>query len=75
VTAHQLHKLPDNRQSQPPASAGAVAGLSNSSLHLVIPGAEMALIVLGSYAASLLTTYLPAWQASRIYPAQALRYE
>ena len=27
------------------------------------------------YAASLLTTYLPARQASRVYPAEALRYE
>jgi len=28
-----------------------------------------------AYLASLLTTYLPAWQASRIYPAEALRDE
>ena len=28
-----------------------------------------------AYAASLLTTYLPARQASRVYPAEALRYE
>ncbi len=28
-----------------------------------------------AYLASLLTTYLPAWQASRVYPAEALRYE
>lgn len=28
-----------------------------------------------SYIASLLTTYLPARQASRVYPAEALRYE
>jgi ABC-type lipoprotein release transport system permease subunit len=33
------------------------------------------LIVLGAYAASLLTTYLPARQASRVFPAEALRYE
>ncbi|MFA5809060.1 MAG: hypothetical protein WC935_01810 [Thermoleophilia bacterium] len=28
-----------------------------------------------AYAASLLTTYLPARQASKVYPAEALRYE
>jgi len=28
-----------------------------------------------AYVFSLLTTFLPARQASRIYPAQALRYE
>ncbi|MHB8160576.1 MAG: ABC transporter permease [Thermoleophilia bacterium] len=28
-----------------------------------------------AYAASLLTTYLPAHQASKVYPAEALRYE
>ena len=33
------------------------------------------LIAILAYAASLLTTYLPAWQAARIYPAEALRYE
>jgi putative ABC transport system permease protein len=44
-------------------------------LHLVIPWPEVALIVIGAYLASLLTTYFPSWQASRIYPAEALRYE
>jgi len=28
-----------------------------------------------AYAASLLTTFLPALQASKVYPAEALRYE
>ena len=32
-------------------------------------------IVLGAYLFSLLTTILPALQAARIYPADALRYE
>ncbi|HZD59152.1 MAG TPA: FtsX-like permease family protein, partial [Anaerolineae bacterium] len=47
-----------------------------------IPGLEFVLqwqSVLGiaalSYVASLLTTYLPARQASKVYPAEALRYE
>jgi putative ABC transport system permease protein len=42
---------------------------------LTMPWAQIGLIVLLTYAASLLTTYLPARQASRIYPAEALRYE
>ena len=44
-------------------------------LTLTIPWAELALIALGAYLASLLTTYLPARQASRVFPAEALRYE
>jgi len=39
------------------------------------PWLPIALIVLAAYLFSLLTTILPAWQASRIYPAEALRYE
>jgi putative ABC transport system permease protein len=39
------------------------------------PWLQIALMVLAAYAFSLLTTILPAWQASRIYPAEALRYE
>lgn len=40
-----------------------------------VPWATLALIVVVAYAASLLTTYLPARQASKVYPAEALRYE
>ena len=39
------------------------------------PWLQISLIVLAAYAFSLLTTILPAWQAARIYPAEALRYE
>ena len=41
----------------------------------VIPWSSIAPVVVIAYAASLLTTYLPARQASRIYPAEALRYD
>ena len=40
-----------------------------------IPWAAIGLIILIAYGSSLLTTILPALQASRIYPAEALRYE
>src|SRR5690606_20653492 len=40
-----------------------------------IPWSQIAWIVLAAYGFSLLTTILPALQASRIYPAEALRYE
>ncbi|MBK8051299.1 MAG: ABC transporter permease [Anaerolineales bacterium] len=40
-----------------------------------IPWTQIGLIVLAAYLFSLLTTILPAWQAARIYPAEALRYE
>lgn len=39
------------------------------------PWLEIGLVVLAAYLFSLLTTIAPAWQASRIYPADALRYE
>ncbi len=54
-----------------------VDSLSQSSpgMQLDIPWAQVGIIVLIAYVATLLTTYLPAWQASRVYPAQALRYE
>jgi putative ABC transport system permease protein len=42
---------------------------------LAVPWAQVGIIVLGAYLFSLLTTILPAVQASRIYPADALRYE
>jgi len=40
-----------------------------------IPWGQIGIIVLIAYGFSLLTTILPALQASRIYPAEALRYE
>ena len=40
-----------------------------------LPWLQIGGIVLLAYLASLLTTVLPAYQASRIYPAEALRYE
>ena len=46
-----------------------------SSLPFRVPWATLAVVVGLSYAAALLTTYLPARQASRVYPAEALRYE
>lgn len=39
------------------------------------PWLQIVLIVLAAYLFSLLTTIAPAWQAARIYPADALRYE
>jgi putative ABC transport system permease protein len=39
------------------------------------PWQQIGLVVLAAYLFSLLTTIAPAWQASRIYPADALRYE
>ena len=40
-----------------------------------IPWGALVLVAVVGYAASLFTTYLPARQASKIYPAEALRYE
>ena len=44
-------------------------------LRFSMPWFQIGLIVTLAYLFSLLTTFLPARQASRIYPAQALRYE
>ena len=54
-----------------------VIDLSKSSpgMQLTVPWVQIGLIVLLAYVATLLTTFLPAWQASRVYPAEALRYE
>ena len=40
-----------------------------------VPWAMIGLVAVIAYAASLLTTFLPARQASKVYPAEALRYE
>ena len=39
------------------------------------PTIPVVLILLGSFLAALISTALPAWQAARLQPAEALRYE
>jgi putative ABC transport system permease protein len=46
-----------------------------SGIRYTVPWGTLGVIVGVSYAASLLTTFLPARQASKVYPAEALRYE
>ena len=48
---------------------------ANQNLRLSIPWVQIVVIIGLTYLFSLLATYLPARQASRIYPAEALRYE
>ena len=43
-------------------------------LEYTVPWRALLLVVLVGYAASLLTTLLPARRASKIYPAEGLRY-
>jgi ABC-type lipoprotein release transport system permease subunit len=40
-----------------------------------LPVLTIALILVGSYLATLLTTYLPSRAAASVAPAEALRYE
>jgi putative ABC transport system permease protein len=40
-----------------------------------VPWVNVIVVAVIAYAASLLTTYLPARQAARVYPAEALRFE
>ncbi|QYJ15585.1 hypothetical protein Rxycam_01409 [Rubrobacter xylanophilus DSM 9941] len=44
-------------------------------MEYVVPWSALLLVIVVGYAAALLTTYLPARRASRVYPAEALRYE
>jgi putative ABC transport system permease protein len=46
-----------------------------SGIRYTVPWGTLGVIVGLSYLASLLTTFLPARQASKVYPAEALRYE
>ena len=45
------------------------------TIRFTFPWLQIVIIVAIAYLFSLLTTFLPARQASRIYPAEALRYE
>ncbi len=45
------------------------------TVRFTIPWVQILIIIGIAYGFSLLTTFLPARQASRIYPAEALRYE
>jgi len=42
---------------------------------VTIPWGQLSVIMLLAYGFSLLLTLIPSLQASRIYPAEALRYE
>jgi putative ABC transport system permease protein len=48
---------------------------SEPGLTYAVPWGIVGLITVGAYLASMAMTYLPSWQASRVYPAEALRYE
>jgi putative ABC transport system permease protein len=50
------------------------AGLTPAA-QSALPWLQITLILLLAYGFALLTTILPAYQAARIYPAEALRYE
>lgn len=45
------------------------------SLHFVVPWTHLAIVFVAVFAAALLTSLGPAARASRVYPAEALRYE
>ena len=55
------------------SSIRAEAGIDGITFS--VPWLQLGLILTLTYAFSLLTTFIPARQASRIYPAEALRYE
>jgi putative ABC transport system permease protein len=45
------------------------------ALYFAVPWAHLAIVFVAVFAAALLTTLGPAARASRVYPAEALRYE
>ena len=53
----------------------ASTNASMSALSLTVPWLELAVVFVVVYAVALATTLAPAVRASRIYPAEALRYE
>lgn len=57
------------------AFTGIAAEEGVETLSFAVPWGEIAFILVVTYAFSMLATYLPARQASRTYPAEALRYE
>ncbi len=57
------------------AVIGQLFSVITAGRTLAVPWSQIGIIVLAAYLFSLLTTILPAVQASRIYPADALRYE
>ncbi len=57
------------------AIIGQLFSVITAGRTLAVPWSQIGIIVLGAYLFSLLTTIVPAIQASRIYPADALRYE
>jgi len=46
-----------------------------TNVDMVVPWCTLAIVFLVVYAASLITTLLPALRASRVEPAEALRYQ
>jgi putative ABC transport system permease protein len=50
-------------------------GESVEGMSYQVPWGTATTVALVAYGASLLTTFVPAWQASRIYPAEALRLD
>lgn len=64
--AHKDHAPPSRDVSRYMGRPGWIGPIRNG---------RVVLIVVVAYAVPLLTTYLPAQQASRVYPAEALWYE
>jgi putative ABC transport system permease protein len=55
--------------------ADATSSATYSGVHVSVPWINLAIVFLSVYVVALLTTLAPAVRASRVYPAQALRYE
>ena len=53
----------------------AEVGEDVEGLEYRIPWFQIVVVAVIAYVASLVTTFLPARQASRVYPAEALRAE